>query len=278
MAVLETTRLSDDVVALDKDQCIAAGEALHDRYVAAEPYPHIVIDDFIDADVLRALAAEWPSTGSDKKYYDRAQERLKYEWQPHEVHTPALRSFLAEMNAEPMVRFIEALTGIPKLIADPYYAGAGLHETKHGGHLGVHADFNVHKGMNLLRRINLLIYLNDDWPPAYRGELELWSKDMTERRQTIAPLLGRAVVFNTELDSFHGQPDALACPPDRSRRSIALYYYTAPEEGLANVPRRTTVFKPRPNTTDLPDRKVAMRHAIDDWLPPVIARAIKGRK
>ncbi len=277
MPVLETQRLSGDVVALDRAQCIAAGEALHDRYVSAEPFPHIVLDDFIDADVLRRLVAEWPDTSADKKYYDRAQERLKYEWQPHEVTTPALRAFLAEMNAEPMLRFIEALTGIKKLIADPYYAGAGLHETKAGGHLGVHADFNVHKGMNLLRRINLLIYLNDDWQPEWNGNLELWSTDMKVRRQSVAPALGRAVIFNTELDSFHGVPDPVACPPERSRRSIALYYYTAPEAGLADVPVRTTVFKPRPGTGDVPDREVARRHLIHDWVPPALLRALKRR-
>lgn len=278
MPLLETNRLSSDVIALDSAQCAAAGAALHERYVAARPYPHIVIDDFIDVDVLRHLLSEWPVTTEHRKYYDRSQERLKYEWQPHELTTPALRSFLAEMNAEPMLRFISSLTGIPKLIADPYYAGAGLHETKRGGHLGIHADFNIHKGMNLQRRINLLIYLNDDWSPEWNGDLEIWSTDMTERRVSVAPTLGRAVVFNTDLDSFHGVPDAIACPPDRSRRSIALYYYTAPEAGLASLPKRTTVFKPRPGTTDVPDREVAMRHLINDWVPPALLRRFKGAK
>lgn len=274
MPVLETRRLSDDVVALDKAQCVAAGAALHDRYVAADPFPHIVIDDFIDPDLLRGIAASWPESG-DRKYYDRSQERLKYEWQPHELDAPALRAFLTEMNNEPMLRFIEALTGIPKLIADPYYAGAGLHEIKRGGHLGVHADFNVHKGMNLLRRINLLIYLNDDWPDEYGGKLELWSRDMKESRVKVAPLLGRAVVFNTDLDSFHGHPDALTCPPERSRRSMALYYYTAPEAGLADVPVRTTVFKPRPGTGDVADTKVRMQHLVADWVPPALLRTLR---
>ncbi|UAJ11551.1 2OG-Fe(II) oxygenase [Glacieibacterium megasporae] len=275
MPILETTNLSTDVVALDKAQCITAGAALHERYAAADPFPHIVLDDFVDADVLRRLAAEWPETSPDRTYYDRSQERLKYEWQPHDVKTPGLRAFLAEMNAEPMVRFIESLTGIKKLIADPYYVGAGLHETKRGGHLGVHADFNIHKGMDLLRRVNLLIYLNDDWLPEWNGDLELWSTDMKERRLSVPPKLGRAVIFNTDLDSFHGVPDVIACPPERSRRSIALYYYTSPVDGLANVPKRTTVFRPRPGTADKPDREVARRHFVNDWVPPALLRALK---
>src|ERR1700722_15002413 len=126
--LLETIRLSSDVIALGKAQCIQAGSRLHAQYANAEPFPHIVIEDFLDKDLLRNLLEEWPVSGRDEKYYDRAQERLKYEWKPHELRSPALRSFLAEMNAEPMVRFIEALTGIKFLIADSYYDGAGLHE------------------------------------------------------------------------------------------------------------------------------------------------------
>lgn len=273
MPVLETSRLSDDVVALDVAQATAAGAALHDRYMAGDPFPSIVLDDFIDPDVLRPLLAEWPAAGAARAY-DRAQERLKFEWQPKDIHTPRLRAFLAEMNGEPMLRFLEALTGIRKLIADPYYVGGGLHETRAGGHLSVHADFNVHKGMNVVRRLNLLIYLNEDWDEAWGGHLELWTRDMKERRARIAPVLGRAVIFNTDLDSFHGVPDPLACPPDRSRKSLALYYYTAPEEGIRTVPVRTTVFRPRPGSADQPDREVARRHFIHDWVPPALLRML----
>jgi hypothetical protein len=273
--VLETRRLSNDVIALDRAQCVTAGAELHATYAAADPFPHIMMDDFIDKDVLRGLLAEWPVASTDKKYYDRPQERLKYEWQPHELSAPFLRSFLAEMNAEPMVRFIEALTGIPNLIADPYYNGAGLHEIKRGGHLGVHADFNIHRGMNVVRRVNLLIYLNDDWQPEYGGDLELWSKDMKQIRHKIAPLLGRAVVFNTDLDSFHGHPEPLTCPADRTRRSIALYYYTASESGLQDIPVRTTTFQARPNTTDVADWRVRAQHFVGDWVPPALRRAVR---
>ena len=274
MSVLNLTRLSDDVAIFDRDQCAAAGAALHDRYAAAQPFPHIVLDDFCDADVLRGLLEEWPATG-ERVAYDRAQERLKYEWQPANLHSPRLRAFLAELNAEPMMRFIEALTGIEKLIADPYYAGGGLHETRAGGHLGIHADFNVHTGLNLLRRVNLLIYLNDDWQPEWNGNLELWSRDMKERRVTAAPKMGSAVIFNTDLDSFHGVPDPVACPPDRSRRSIAMYYYTAAKDGLAAVPLRTTTFRNRPASPDKTDWRVGARHLMQDLMPPALYRAIK---
>ena len=84
VSLLKVDRLSADVIALNKEQCIEAGSQFHNAYTTATPFPHIVIDDFIDLEILRDIVAFWPAT-DDKRYYDRPQERLKYEWQPHEL-------------------------------------------------------------------------------------------------------------------------------------------------------------------------------------------------
>ena len=79
---------------------------------------------------------------------------------------------------------------------------------------------------------------------------------MNECVVRVKPVFGRAVIFNTALDSFHGHPDPLNCPPERSRRSIATYYYSAPEKGLDALPNRTTNFQARPGTQDRSDWQV----------------------
>ena len=84
----------------------------------------------------------------------------------------------AELNGEAFLKFLEEMTGISGLIPDPYFVGGGMHETKRGGHLGVHADFNIHDKLKLERKLNLLIYLNEDWSPEFGGELELWDTGM----------------------------------------------------------------------------------------------------
>ena len=259
-------RTTGGYLHFDRDQCVAAGAALAERYRTAQPYPHVVLDDFIDPALLRRVVAEFPDRAG-RTYFDRPQERLKYQFDPNSVKSGLIRNLLAELNGEPFLAFLTAMTGIDRLISDPYYAGGGLHETMAGGHLSVHADFNVHGLMQVERRLNLLIYLNDDWDPSYGGELELWDKGMRRAAVSVPPVIGRAVVFNTTLQNFHGQPDPLRCPPDRSRRSIATYYYTA-FEGGAKQPLRMTTFQQRPGTADKNDLAVKYSHFVRDWVPP----------
>lgn len=249
----------------DAAACRAAGMDLAARYAEAAPFPHIVIDDLIDPALLAGLAGHFPDR-TGKRFFDRDQERFKYQFGPEDIDHAGLRTLLADLNGAAFLGFLEALTGIDGLIPDPWYLGGGLHETLPGGHLSIHADFNRHPRLKLRRRLNLLIYLNDDWQPGWGGDLELWDGDMRRCEVRVAPLLGRAVVFNTDADSFHGHPDPLRCPADRSRRSIATYYYTAFPAGDAQ-PERTTVFRPRPGSGDRPDRRVAMDHFIQDWVP-----------
>jgi Rps23 Pro-64 3,4-dihydroxylase Tpa1-like proline 4-hydroxylase len=260
-----------DYLALDAGECRKLGRSLAQRYQNAEPFPHIVIDNFLDPEVLRAVLSEFPSN-ADKQYFDRDQERLKYQYQPHEVSSGLVRNLFAELNSQAFLGFLEEMTGIEGLISDPYFEGGGLHETKRGGHLGVHADFNVHEQLKVERRLNLLIYLNEEWDEDYGGQLELWKKDMSECAERVSPVFGRAVIFSTALDSFHGHPDPLNCPPERSRRSIATYYYTAAEDGVALLPKRTTNFQPRPGSIDRRDWQIRRFHFVNDWVPPKLQR------
>ena len=268
--MLHTKRLNG-YFALDADECLQLGRSLSGKYQDASPFPHIVIEDFLEPSVLQAVLADFPSS-KNKAFFDRDQERLKFQYSPQEVSSGPVRNLFAELNSQPFLRFLEEMTGIQGLISDPYYEGGGLHETKRGGHLGVHADFNIHGRLKLERRLNLLVYLNEDWDESFGGELELWDRAMNKCMVRVKPEFGRAVIFNTDLDSFHGHPDPLNCPPERSRRSIATYYYTAVEDGLSSLPQRTTNFRRRPGSGDKTDWKIRRHHFINDWIPPKLQR------
>ena len=269
--MLHFTRLEGGYLTLDQEECRSYGKTLGQTYQEASPFPHIVIDDFLDADLLRQVLAGFPSS-ENKSYFDREQERLKFQYNPAEVDSAVTRNLFAELNSQAFLSFLEELTGISGLVSDPHFEGGGLHETKRGGHLGVHADFNIHGRLKLERKINLLIYLNENWDDEFGGHLELWDRQMSGCAVRVKPVFGRAVIFNTALDSFHGHPDPLNCPPERSRRSIATYYYTAAEDGLASIPKRTTNFRARPGTDDRSDWQIRRYHFVNDWVPPKLQR------
>ena len=80
--------------------------------------------------------------------------------------------------------------------------------------------------MKLDRRLNILIYLNQNWADHNGGHLELWDKNMKNCEKKILPIFNRMVIFSTTDFSYHGNPNKVKVNNDNSRKSIALYYYS----------------------------------------------------
>ena len=231
----------------DPENCENTGSTLQEEYRRNQPFPHIVLDDFLDLDILHQVNAEFPQR--EKGKFSDNYSRLKTGYTHAQIRSAYVHDLLNALNSLAFLKFLEKLTGIDGLISDAHYAGGGLHETARGGHLSIHADFNVHPRTHILRRLNLILFLNENWEPDWGGELELWDRDMKACQKSVAPVIGRAVIFNTDTTSYHGHPEPLACPENVYRRSIALYYYTAPR--TARITRHTTLFQPRAGTPDV---------------------------
>ena len=248
------------------------GAELRESYVAADPFPSILIDNFLPNELAEQMLAHFgPKRSNDdlNESYDRPQERYKNSYHPDTLDDFA-RTVFYSFNSAPFVAIIENITGIKGLIPDPYYFGGGFHEVKNGGHLSIHADFNHHKVMNLERRVNILIYLNKDWEEDYGGQLELWDSDMTRLAQSYVPKFNRSVIFNTTSGSMHGHPRPVNHPSGASRKSIALYYYTSTWDSLKRS--HTTQFQVRPGTEDRTDWMIKLREWKEDFIPPVVIR------
>lgn len=249
------------------------GLELRDAYAKAHPFPHVVIDDFVTPAALDMCLEDFPRVADpESRSFEREQERLKTSYNPDYL-TPRVRAFFYSLNSRPFLTFLENMTGVKGLIPDPYFLGGGFHQTNNGGHLSVHADFNFHKPLRLERRLNLLIYLNKNWPEGAGGALELWDREMKACAKAVAPHFNRAVVFSTDDTSYHGHPSPLAHPEGTPRRSIALYYYTATWDGTARS--YTTQFKKRPESQDAVDWRVRRDEIMDDFLPPILVRNIR---
>ena len=203
------------------------------EYNQAQPFPHIVIDNFLPPSILNGVIDDFRNHnnwGWDNSDYSKDHQVKKFfsPWNNDGDTTLPINTklILNYFNSPDVISMLEKLTGIEGLIADPTLLGGGMHKIESGGKLSIHADSRKHAVTNNYRRINLLVYLNKDWNKEWGGSLQLWDKDMTTMVQDIQPLFNRVVIFNTGADTYHGHPHPLNTPNGMSRISLALYYYT----------------------------------------------------
>jgi hypothetical protein len=191
----------------------------------AQPFPHLVLDDVLDVE-HHALSTfpgpEWPHWQGLGDTY----QRDKLSCSDLALIPEPWRDLIIEMSAPPFLEYLTRLTGIAKLVPDPYLEGGGLHLSGPGGILAPHTDFHVYGRLDLYRRLNVIVYLNPEWSERDGGCLELRGSNGSAA-VTVVPTFGRCVIFRTDDRSVHGFPVPIAA--DRYRRSVALYYYTAAE-------------------------------------------------
>jgi len=190
-------------------------------YASAEPFAHAVFRDMLrlDPSVMGAFPdPDWPSwTALGDTYQFR-----KFSCSNIEVIPDPFQTLIQELCGPSFLRSLERLTGIGKLIPDPYLKGGGLHMSGPGGVLAPHTDFHLYEPLALYRRINVLVYLNDDWDESYGGCLELGEPGKPAK--TVVPAWGTTMIFTTSNRSIHGFPKPIV--DGHWRKSIALYYYT----------------------------------------------------
>lgn len=240
------------------------------RQIASEfgrhkPYGYASVGGLFDAATVLQVArdveanlAHYPQEADIYASYRKHRLSVLAEMPAH------ARDFVAALNAPPFLRVLSEISGIEDLQPDPELRGGGIHAIGRGGYLKLHTDFNWHRGLAMYRRLNLLVYLNEDWQDAWNGNIELWSADARERIFSLSPQLGHALLFETNDISYHGHPDALACPEGVFRKSIALYYYTPtrPAADLRFGKSEMTNFVERPAETFESDKVRRVRHRL----------------
>jgi Rps23 Pro-64 3,4-dihydroxylase Tpa1-like proline 4-hydroxylase len=274
--IVQAPDLALDLLKLAPDSAtlMELAQRRHSEYVQAMPYPHICFDNFLPEHVAEAVLDAFPAPEDLAWIKFKNDREVKLAKNQEEFIPPAIRNVLYTLNGATFLRFLETLTGISGVLPDPQFIGGGMHQIQPGGKLGVHVDFNRHQHYQLDRRLNLLIYLNKDWEESYKGHFELYDRTGTKCLKKYLPVFNRCVIFSTSEISYHGHPDPLACPPDRTRKSIALYYYTngRPLEERATI--HSTVFANSPSGRQHFGAKAmrAVKLFARELVPPVISR------
>ena len=221
-------------------------DALHRRYASATPFPHIVIDDFLEPAFADRINDECRETVANQDASNGITQSLKVACTDWTAFGRATHELISYLNSEEFAVRLGEVVGIDGLFGDPELEGGGIHMTRRGGFLKMHTDFNWHKGLQADRRGNILLYLNKAWRTEYNGQLVLSDLDQVET-SVVEPVFNRLVIFNTNDKTLHGHPDPLMFPDETPRTSIALYYYSRGEAVEQNLRGRavTTRYLPR---------------------------------
>jgi hypothetical protein len=230
---------------------IAGAADASQRFATAQPFRHVVIDNFLEPALCQALMAEFPSFDPSRARNEHGETGRKAVFHDMASLGAACRGFDNLMRSPAFLDLIGRITGIPKLLYDPEYIGGGTHENLSGQDLDPHVDFNFHPNRRWHRRLNLILFLNSHWDESWGGCLELirdpWSANGQASRQLVVPIANRAVIFETTERSWHGF-ERIQLPPDApvgSRRSIAVYFYTEDRPAEESAAPHGTVYVQR---------------------------------
>lgn len=225
-------------------------EQARQAFDTAQPFRHLILDDFLTADFCAELLREFPAFDEKQALNEMGLAGGKAVVETLPKIGPAYAKFDALIQSPEFLDYIGRLTGVPHLLYDPHYFGGGTHENRHGQDLDIHVDFNYHPKNQTHRRLNLIIFLNPEWDPAWGGCLELhqnpWGDRAEDYTVAVTPLLNRCVIFETTEASWHGFR-RIRIPEARqplSRKSLAIYLYTEERPAEETAPAHSTVYVP----------------------------------
>lgn len=218
------------------------------RFCAAQPFPWLVLDGFLNEGLLARLIDEFPQPGPDYEKYCLGDDgRLGPNYaNPNLKEFPDAFKVLDTVLSSPeFLRWLSRITGIDEIEYDPQYFGGGIRESAAQVFLPPHLDFNYNPGTLSHRRLNLLIYLNEDWREEWGGAIQVHRDPRVHRNDSLVasfpPILNRCFLFETSERSWHGF-NRLLPPPERTRRAFTIYYYTKERPDLAALNYRNTEY------------------------------------
>ena len=209
-------------------------EKLRLEYLLAKPFPYLAIDNFCDAEKLDRMYAAIPELKNKSRDYVFAHN--KFEKSNYKELGTEFDELYADLSSKRMNDFLSYIAN-EDIFVDPANHGGGLHQGRKNSFLDMHLDFNyhpLHKGW--FRNMNLLLYLNKDWQPEYKGHLKLVDLRTGEAKELEVPF-NRMIIQQTRGYTLHGY-DMTNFPEQQYRTSVATYAYSI-HKTLIEKPRTT---------------------------------------
>ena len=108
------------------------------KYILANPFPHTIIDNFFEEEILNTILEEFPKDidKNGENYNNKAEK--KFTLNDISKLSKTTVEFINFLNSSIFSKYLQDLTGINEiLIPDPYLIGGGLHELRNDGFLNI---------------------------------------------------------------------------------------------------------------------------------------------
>ena len=221
--------MSQDLLYIDFDALEKRFLEIQDSFQKAKPFRFVSFDGLFHTNQLEQILRGYPRI-EDGKWDGTTYINQKNKFQKSRFEEGStMQKVFGELNSTQFINWLQRLTQFDEpILADPKLFGGGLHQSINGAFLNVHVDYNIHPETKFHRRLNVIVYMNENWKDEYEGHLELWDLTNDQKNQIarISPSLNRCVIFETNEISFHGHPTPLNTPAGINRKSLATYYYT----------------------------------------------------
>ncbi|MDC1174155.1 2OG-Fe(II) oxygenase [Bacteriovoracaceae bacterium] len=239
MGVIDLNKYKDNI-ELDRE-----------KFVSCDPYPCVILDDFLDEEAVAGVDKEIlelsnkKTSAAEKVFHPFIHINAKV-WGTvrKQGFTKKMENIVSSLQTPSFLEYLENLTGVRNLIADKELKTGGYVIHKEGGCVNLHVDHRAHPyEKTWSRKVLLLLYFNENYQDEYNGHLELWDPKAKEQKLKVAPHFNRCVIQTIEDGYVHGLPEVMNFPEGDCRKALVLWYYV--DEGK-EVPLEVTKYYSRP--------------------------------
>ena len=210
----------------------------HYNFYNASPFPHIILDDFLNVDYFqRTFSSEaFSKSLASGKLFNNDFEKEK--WISLNVNLPsAIACIINDLNANFWIKNLINLTHINSLKCTNLGNTklANFHEMKSNAFLGPHVDHSHEPDTGLPHVLNIIIYLSHEWDSRNGGATLFHDKNGKEAVTKVEYKPNRAVIFLHTPYSFHSVERTNNNIPT-TRKSIYVDYYSKSFDPYKNLP------------------------------------------
>jgi len=198
-----------------------SAEQWRDRFAGAEPFPHMVIDELFDPAFLVQAARDFPDPG---EMADKPGRAGVLEMSDRGLVPSRLVDVSDELLSARFTAWLSYVSGLDDLMTDPAGNWGVLRQSGDGVEGKIHVPPQRHPDQPWYRRLTLILHVSEGLSDVNGGCLQLWDRDKTAPRTTIAPLFNRAVVFLNSPTAYHNASRTRLRPGQMRRIMQALYF------------------------------------------------------